>query len=200
MPAATVPTPQYIEYTTNVYPLIGRDKVLVDNFDFNAIDEATANMLIAAGESITLEDLSPYYVTVPALITTTGGSWETLPPQSYDIIYNMFVYQAALQIIGSFDAKNTDEQERTLSLFQKYYASEYNKRLNRLQDLLPNGAYRYQLIGLQTLNNGIPRTPERYARQGRLGAGNYADRQFTNPAINYDNLWGGRRRRGGGYC
>lgn len=200
MPAASVPTPQYIDYATNVYPLIGRDKVLVENLNFNAIDETTANMLIAAGESITLEDLSPYYVTVPALVTTTNGTWDTLPKQTYEIIYNMFVYQAALQIIGSFIAKNTDEEDRTLSYFQRYYTSEYAKRHNRIVDLLPNGSYKYQLLGLQTLQNeGIPRRPKRYAISGAMGVGSYADSQFTNPERNFDTWWGngyGYYRRG----
>lgn len=195
MPAAIVPQPQYIDYQTNVYPLIGRDKVLVDNFDLNAIDTVTANMLLAAGESIALEDLSPYYVTVPALITCKGGTWETLPYQTYTIIYDMFVYQAALQLIGSFIAKNTDEEGRSLSYFQNYYAHEYANRVRRIVDLLPNGDYKYQLIGLQPLNTGIPRIPKRYARSGAMGVGSYADGQFTNPGRNFDTWWGPN-----GYC
>lgn len=190
MAIAPLPEPQYIDYTVNVQPLIGTDKILVSDDDSTAIPTAEANILVAAGESLALEDLSPYYQTVPTLITTTGDDWTTLPPQTYAIIYNMMVYQASLQLIGAFIAKNTDEEGRTLSYFQKYFASEYAKLLNRVTDLLPNGAYRYQLIGLQPLRTGIPRKPRRYSRTGNLGAANYTENQVINPAINFDTFWG----------
>lgn len=189
MPAAPLPTPQYIDYTANILPLIGTDKVLVMDGDSTAIGTAEADVLIAAGESLALEDLSPYYITVPDLITTTGGDWTTLPKWTYNTLYNMMVYQASLQLIGSFIAKNTDEEGRTLSYFQKYFAQQYNILLNRVTDKLPNGSYRYQLIGLQPLATGIPRKPRRYAMSGQLGGPNYVDSQVTNPARNFDIFW-----------
>lgn len=186
---AALPAPQYINYTDNIQPLIGTDKVLVSNTAPNAIPVAEANALIAYGESLALIDLSPYYVTVPALITTSGQDWTHLPAQTYDTIYNMFVYQASLQLIGNFIARNTDEENRTLSYFQKFYASEYAKILNRLIDKLPNGGYRYQLLGLKTFDLGIERRYKRYVNSGNLGAPNYTNRQVTNPAINYSGGW-----------
>lgn len=184
---APVPGPQYIDYTDNILPLIGTDKILVSDILPNAIPTAEANALISDGESIALEDLSPYYVTVPALVTTTGGDWTTLPNFTYTIIYHMMVYQASLQLIGNFIARNTDEVGRTLSYFQKFYADEYNKILSRVRDKLPNGAYRYQLFGLEPLNTGIPRTYRTYCRSGSLGARNYVGRQLTNPQSNFSN-------------
>lgn len=186
---APVPGPQYIDYTDNILPLIGLDKVLVANGDPNAIPTAEANALIAMGESMALEDLSPYYVTVPTLVTTTGGDWTTLPNFTYSVLYHMMVYQAALQLIGNFIARNTDEVGRTLSYFQKFYADEYNKILSRVRDKLPNDAYRYQLFGLKPLNTGIPRTYKRYCIAGTLGTGNYAERQLTNPQRNFSGTW-----------
>ena len=188
MPTATFPTPNYIGIS-NVEPLIG-DKVLFSDSDSTGISTINANMLISAGESMVLEDLSPYYVTNPALITTMGQTWDNLPKYIYSIIYDMFVYRSSLQIIGSFIAKNTDEIGRTLSYFQKYYQSEYNNILNRILDKLPNGSYKFQLVGLQTLNTGIQRKPKRYAQTGNLGADNYTDGQVINPARNFDVFWG----------
>ncbi len=97
----------------------------------------------------------------------------------------MMVYQASLQLIGNFIARNTDEIGRTLSYFQKLYDTEYNKLLSRVRDLLPNGAYRYQLFGLQPLATGIPRTYKTYCRAGSLGAQNYTGNQLTNPQRNF---------------
>lgn len=185
MTAAPLPTPQYIDYTDNIEPLIGTDKILVSNSVSTAIPVAQANILIAAGESLALEDLSPYYVTVPTLITTNQQPWTSLPPQTYSVLYNMMVYQASLQLIGAFIARNTDEDGRTLSYFQNYFTNEYNKILNRILERLPNGSYRYQLIGLEPLNTGISRRPNCYARSGNFGVGNYSDEQVTNPARNY---------------
>ncbi len=202
MTGAPLPTPQYITYADNVEPLIGTDKVLVADDDSTAIPISEANVLVAAGESLALEDLSPYYVTVPNLITTTGGNWTTLPAQTYTILYDMMTYQASLQLIGAFIAKNTDEEGRTLSYFQKYFAAQYNTILSRIADLLPNGSYRYQLIGLQPLCTGIQRKPRRYAATGSLGAVNYTDHQVIDPSRNFDVFWGvngfGRNGRRGG--
>lgn len=187
---APVPVPQYIDYVTNIEPLIGTDKILVSDTDGTGIPTIEANALIAYGESLALEDLSPYYVTDPALITTQGGAWTTLPPYTYNVIYNMFVYQASLQLIGNFIAKNTDEENRTLSYFQKFYSSEYAKILNRLVDKLPNGGYKYILTGLQPLvGGGIERRYNRYVSRGDLGAKNYTNRQLTNPQNNYSGGW-----------
>lgn len=187
---AVLPSPQYIDYTENVLPLIGTDKILVSDSDSTGIPTLEADQLIASGESIVLEDLSPYYVTVPALITTTGGTWENLPAQTYSFIYNMFVYQAAVQLIRAFIERNTDAVH-TLSRYVDYYDMQYARHLNRMVDLLPNGAYKYQLIGLQPLNTGIPRTPASYARTGRIGgANNYVGGQLTNPQRNFANgIW-----------
>ena len=184
---AVFPTPNYIALD-NVEELIG-EKVLFSDSDPNGISTTNANMLIAAGEALALEDLSPFYITVPALITTQGGDWSTLPSYTYSIIYNMFVYRAALEIIGSFIAKNTDA-EHTLSYFQKYYYTQYANLLSRVNELLPNGAYKFPLIGLQVTNTGIPRVPRRYAISGQLGAGNYTSRQLISPSKNFDIQWG----------
>jgi hypothetical protein len=187
---APVPSPQYIDYDTNIKPLIGTDKILVSDTDSTGIPTSQANALIAAGESLALEDLSPYYVTDPALITISGGDWTTLPPYTYNIIYNMFVYQASIQLIGAFIARNTDEEGRTLSFFQKDFATEYAKIINRLVDLLPNGGYKYVLTGLQPLvDGGIKRRYRRSVTSGRLGACNYTDRQLTNPQTNFSGGW-----------
>jgi hypothetical protein len=106
----------------------------------------------------------------------------------------MFVYQAALQLIRAFIERNTD-MKKELAEFIDYYGLEYSKYLNRLMDRLPNGAYRYQLIGLQTLANGIPRTPAKYVRTGSIGQNNaYPDKQMTNPQSNFASQfpWGTR--------
>lgn len=191
---APVPGPQYIDYTDNILLLIGEDKIEVEDNNPTAIPVVEAGALIALGESLALEDLSPYYVTVPELITTTGGDWTTLPNFTYTTIYHMMVYQASLQLIGNFIARNTDERGRTLSYFQNLYADEYNKLLSRVRDLLPNGAYRYQLFGLQPLATGIPRTFETYCRAGSLGAQNYTGNQLTNPQRNFMGGFGSRCR------
>ena len=199
--AAPTPQPIYIDYT-NVQPLVGIDKILVSDLASNAIPVATANQLVADGEAFALEDLSPYYVTVPALITTTGGDWTTLPQFTYNILFNMFVYNAALQLVGNFIARNTDTMGTTLSDFQNFYQKEYNRFLSRVTDTLPNGAYRYQLLGLQPTCQGIPRKPRRYSYSGNLGVGNYTDHQTIDPSQNYDIFWGntfGNTRRGNGW-
>jgi hypothetical protein len=189
MSAAPLPTPNYITYTANVRPLIGTDKILVSDVDSTVIPTAEADQLIASAEGIVLADLSPYFVTVPALITTAGGVWTTLPPQTYSFVYNMFVYQASLQLIRAFIERNTDAR-RELDEFVDYYGLQYSKYLNRLMDRLPNGAYRYQLIGLQTLNSGIPRTPANYVRTGSIGLnGDYPNRQMTNPQSNFSGVF-----------
>ncbi len=187
MAGAPVPMPNYVDYTDNVLPLIGTDKILVSDTDPTGIPTLEANQLIASGESIVLEDLSPYYVTVPALITTSGGDWTTLPPQTYAFVYNMFVYQASVQLIRAFIERNTDAI-RTLKGFVDYFEQQYARHLNRIMDILPNGAYRYQLIGLQPLNTGIQRTPKRYVATGSLGINkDYSGRQLTNPKENFAN-------------
>ena len=190
MANAPLPTPRYISWEANVSPYIGSDKVLVSDSERNAIPLSLANQLVAQAEAYTLEDLSPYFVTVPALITTTGGNWTTLPPQTYNIIYYMFVTQASSKLIGNFIARNTDEEGRTLSYFQNFYEKEYTRYLNRIMELLKNGDYRYQLLGLQPLNTGIQRKPRRYARGGNLGASNYTNEQVIYPQQNFDNFWG----------
>ncbi len=182
---AAVPTPQYITYVDNVLPLIGTDKILVSDTDSTGIPTIEANQLTASGESIVLEDLSPYYITVPALITTSGGVWTTLPAYQYTFLYNMFVYQSALQLIRAFIERNTD-QVRELAGFVDYFDTQYARHLNRLVDLLPNGAYKYQLSALATVNTGIPRTPVRYARSGSIGSYNdYIGNQLTDPQRNF---------------
>ncbi len=184
--SAPLPNPQYIDYTNNVLPLIGTDKILVSDTDSTGIPTLEANQLIASGESIVIADLSPYYITVPALITTTGGLWTTLPAEQYTFLYNMFVYQASLQLIRAFIERNTDAM-RTLGGFVDYYELQYTRLLNRLFDLLPNGAYKYQLSALKTLNTGIPRTPACYAKGGTIGVNrDYAGNQMTNPQRNYN--------------
>ena len=137
--SAPLPTPQYIDYTDNVLPIVGTDKILVSDTDSTGIPTAEADQLIASAESITLADLSPYYITVPALITTTGGLWTTLPAQTYTFIYNMFVYQACVQLIRAFIQRNSDRSQ-TLGYFVDYFELEYTRHLNRIVDLLPNGA------------------------------------------------------------
>jgi hypothetical protein len=193
MAGAPLPLPTYITYADNVQPYIGNDKVLVSDDLPNAIPTALANQLVAEGEALALADIAPYYVTNPALITLEQGDWTTLQatyPATYNILYYMFVVQASLKIIGNFIARNTDMDGRTLSYFQKFYASEYNTYLNRITDQLANGMYRYQLfMGLQTLNTGIPRLPKRYAQSGDLGAGNFTDHQTINPSENFSQLW-----------
>lgn len=187
MAVAPLPTPSYIDYLDNVQPYIGTDKILVSDTDSTAIPTSLANQLVAAGEALALEDLSPYYVTVPELITTTGGDWTTLPNFTYDTLYYMFVIQASLKLIGNFIARNTDEMGRTLSYFQEFYASEYARYLNRITDMLPNGAYRYQLIGLQPVNTGIQRISRNNVRSGTIGAANnYTGNQITNPQTNFN--------------
>lgn len=185
--SAPIPTPNYIALA-NVEELIG-EKVLFSDSDRNAITTSNANMLISAAESVVLRDLAPYYITVPALITLDNGSWETLPASTYNWIYNMFVYQSCLQIIGSFIAKNTD-RDGTLSYFQRYYYTQYDSLKNYIVENLPNGAYKYQLIGLTPLVNGIPRTPARYAATGNMGNCSYTTNQMTNPRINWPSQWG----------
>lgn len=189
MPSAPLPTPQYINYTDNVQPYIGTDKILVADNNSTAIPVSLANQLIATGESLALQDLAPYYVTVPALITIDNLPWTSLPASTYDTIYYMFVIQASMKLIGNFIARNTDTVGTSLSEFQKFYASEYNKYLNRIVDKLPNGSYKYQMIGLKALDTGIPRKPQRYAASGTLGACGYVDRQLTDPAKNYASGW-----------
>jgi len=148
---AIAPKPQYISYEENILPLIGTDKILVVDGNSTAIPYAEADTLIAFGESIALQDLSPYYQTVPTLATIDGRAWTELPSHTYAVVCAMMTYQASLQLVGAFIAKNTDEEGQSLSYFQKYFTSEYNKILNRISDLLPNGSYRYQLIGLRAL-------------------------------------------------
>lgn len=185
MPSAVLPTPQYISYTANILPLIGTDKILVNNVDDTAIPTAEADTLISSGESIALEDLSVYYVTVPALITTAGGTWETLPPQTYTFIYDLFVYQASVQLLRAFIERNTDARHR-LDSFLDYFSEQYAKRFNRLEDKLPNGSYRYQLIGLKMLNSGIPRKPKNYVLSGQIGnANSYVNHRLTNSQLNW---------------
>jgi len=168
-------------------PLVGTDKVLVSDTDSTGIPTAEANQLVASGESIVIADLSPYYVTVPALITTTGNNWTTLPSEQYTFLYNMFVYQASLQLLRAFIERNTDAI-RTLSGFVDYFELQYSRHLNRIVDLLPNGSYKYQFSGLKTLNTGIPRKPVNYALGGSIGSyNNYAGNQLTNPQNNYSN-------------
>ncbi len=194
MPAAPLPTPQYINYDDNIYPLIGRDKVLVDDTDSTAITTTEADALIAQGEAIALEDLSPYYQTVPEIITTTGGAWTdllTTNRYTYNILYNMMTYRASLLLIGAFIAKNTDEEGKTLSYFQKEFATRYDNILKRIVERLPNGGYKYLLNGLQPVTlNGIPRKLKRYAAGVNMGAPSYADHQFLNPRLNWDPLFG----------
>jgi len=191
--AAPLPTPQYIDYIDNILPLISTDKILVADNNSTAIPTAEANQLIAAGEAQCLWDLSPYYVTVPNLVTTTGGLWTTLPYYTYVTLYNMFVWKASVILIRSFIERNTDAQ-RTLSKFVEEYEHNYNETFTRIRNKLPNGSYEYQLIGLQTVNVGIPRIPQQNALSGRIGvSNNYTERQLTNPQNNFNGLfpyWG----------
>jgi hypothetical protein len=192
--SAPLPAPQYIDYTTNVLPYIGTDKILVSDSISTGVPTSLANQLIAEGEALALADIAPYYVTNPALITLTGGTWTTLQdtyPQTYNVLYYMFVVQASLKLIGNFIARNTDQQDTTLSYFQNFYDTEYAKYLNRILDKLSNGSYRYQLFeGLLPLSTGIPRVPVTYARSGSIGgSNNYPGRQMTNPQQNFSGLW-----------
>lgn len=186
---APVPQSQYITLD-NVINYIGSDKVLIADNDSTAIPTALANQLVATGESLALLDISPYYQVYPSLQTVDGKSWTNLPTMTYTTLFNMMVIQSALQIIGNFIARNTDDKDGTLSYYQNFYSSEYAKKLNRITDLLPNGSYRYQLIGLKPLTNGINRKPKKYARSGRIGNNNsYVNNQLTNPQQNYSNVF-----------
>lgn len=190
MATAPTPIPQYIDLDNvkgDLVNLLGDKILFVDDLstDRTAINETLGNELVAMGEAKVLLDLSPYYITDPALITTKAGDWTTLPAYTYNILYKLFVYSACLEIIGNFIARNTDETGRTLSYFQKWYSSEYNSYVNRIIDVLPNGGYKYILTGLQPLNTGIPRTVKTYAISGQLGLGNYSDRQVTNAEKNF---------------
>lgn len=184
-----LPQPQYLTLN-NVIAYIGNDKVLIADNDSTAIPTATATQLVATGEELALFDISPYYQVHPTIQTVSGGDWTTLPKVTYNTLFYMMVIQSALQLIGNFIARNTDEKGSTLSYFQEFYNSEYAKRLNRIVDLLPNGSYRYELIGLKTVNNGINRKPKQYAKAGRIGNNHsYANNQFTNPQQNYANVF-----------
>lgn len=193
MAVAPLPTPNYIDWENNVKPYIGRDKVLVSDANLNAVPLSLANQLIAQAEAFVLEDLSTYFITVPALITTSGGDWTTLPPQTYDIIYYMFVSQAAAKLIGNFIARNTDQEGTTLSYFQNFYEKEYARYLNRIMEHVKNGGYRYQLLGLAPNPLGIKRQYKTYALGGDLGANNYTDSQLTDASKNFDIFWGVNR-------
>jgi hypothetical protein len=196
MMTAPIPTPQYISLaniTGTLVNLLGEKIEFVADSPLplppDAINTTLANELIAVGETNVLMDLSPYYITRPALITTTGGDWTTLSYETYTLLYYWFVSSASLELIGNFIARNTDEENRTLSYFQRFYTSEYNKYFNRIVDLLPNGSYKYQLYDLQASNTGINRIPRRYAIAGQFGTPNYTDSQTINPARNFDLFW-----------
>lgn len=189
MPSAPLPTPQYIDYETNVKPYIGTDKIAVNDTDSTAIPTALADQLIASGEALVLEDLSPYYQTVPNLATEDNLVWTDLPEFTYTTLYYMFVIQSCLKLIGNFIARNTDQKDTTLSYFQNFYINEYNTYLNRIVDKLPNGGYKYNMIGLLPLTAGINRRPQRYVATGALGRASYEGRQLTNPALNFSNAW-----------
>lgn len=189
MAYAPLPESQYIDYEHNVGPYVGTDKIAVNDTQSTAIPTALAAQLIAEGESLAILDLSPYYVTVPTLLTTSGEDWTHLPQATYNSLYYMFVTQAAMKLIGNFIARNTDQEKTSLSYFQNFYASEYNKYLNRLIEKLPNGSYRYQFNGLMPLATGISRSPQVYAIPGSFGANSYADRQVTDPSKNFSSLW-----------
>ena len=44
--SAPLPTPQYIDYTDNVLPIVGTDKILVSDTDSTGIPTAEADQLI----------------------------------------------------------------------------------------------------------------------------------------------------------
>lgn len=195
MTTAPFPQPQYISID-NVSPLLSADKVGI-GAGSNNIPTDTANILIAQGEDFVLQDLSPYYVVEPTLLTMYDEPWTLLPSVTYTYLYKMFTYKACVELLGNFISRNTDMQGKTLSYSQNWYEAEYQKFLNRLDAKLPNGSYKYQLIGLATINDGIPRRVDSYARTGNLGANNYTDNQVTNPQFNYNNI--GYVNRQGGY-
>lgn len=185
---APIPVPQYISLE-NVQPLIGVNLVLFSDTDPDGIDPATANMLISQGEQVALTDLFPYFITEPSIISNTGGDWTTLPYQTYNFIYYMFVSLSASKLIGAFLAKNTDDRSIELSRFEKHYWDEYQSQVTRLRHKLPNGAYSFQLPGIQVNPNGIPRIPRTYMRVGNLGTPDYTDSQVINPSRNFNGLW-----------
>lgn len=186
---APLPQPQYIDWEHNVSLYVGMDKVSVGDMDRTQIPTALVNQLIAAGEQIVLEDLSPYYITSPTLQTINNIPWINLPNYTYTMLYYAFVNQAALKIVGNFLTRNGEDQTEGLTYFHKYYTNEYNQFLNRLHDLLPNGSYRYALEGLAPARGGIPRRPKHYANSGLMGGDSYSDDQVTNASLNFWDAW-----------
>lgn len=179
---APVPTPSYIDWDNNVSPLIGGDKIIVSDDDDTAIPTATAASLIAESESLVLADLSPYYITYPALITEDGQDWTYLPSSTYNFIYFMFVYRSADTLINSFIALNNN-MRKTVNDFSEYFSNQARRFYNRIEYELRNGSFKYDLIGLQKkTSNAIPRSIKSYASVATIGENsNYAARQNTNP-------------------
>lgn len=190
---APLPVPQYISLD-NVLPYLGAGEQGKVSFGIepNDISPELADELICAGENAVLIDLSPYYVTCPALITIEGGDWTTLQttfPYTYNMLYRLFILQASKFIIQNFITRNTDN-DKELGGFEKACERDYKWYLDRILAKLPNGSYRYQLQGLQPLATGIPRTPSQYAIGGNLAGDSYTDNQLVNPQRNFDYWWG----------
>lgn len=183
---------QYINYQ-DVIQYVGADKIEVNDEYRTAIPIETANQLVAQGVSLVIKKLSPFYQTVPEIKTVKGESWLSLRetcPSTYNDLLFMFVYRSCFELVSNYDARNTDEMHNTLSAFQNLYISKYNELMTNLNELLPNGSYKYPFAGLALNTQGILRTPKRYARTGSLGVLNYIDRQATNPQKNFSN-WNG---------
>lgn len=119
---------------------------------------------------------------MPTLITTDEKDWRNFLNLRITLYIICLLYVAVKP--GNFIARNTDNGETNV-IYQHFYIDEYARILHRVTELLLNGAYRYQLLGLLPLVDGIPRKPKTYATSGSLGSGNYAERQLTNPEENF---------------
>lgn len=192
MPSAPLPLPQYIGID-NIQGLIGEDKILISDTEPNAIKIADANVLIANGEAIVVQDLSPYYHTNPTLLTINNEPWTSLPPNTYNQLYQAFVYMAMHELLSNYIERNSkDRNNGELWTFKEEYNTKYTRWLQRILDSVKIGAFRYKLDGLKPLFDGINRTPNRYSSSGRLGKRDYVDHQLTNPQRNFFGYWGRR--------
>ena len=196
-PTAPSPVPLYISIG-NVSPYLSQDKVEIADNVPTAIPTALANELIATGENMVIIKLSPYYITEPMLMTKNGGSWLTLPTTSltYRTLYDLFILQASIQLIGWFIARNSDMKDDTLSYFQNYVEVRKNKFDKFADDLLNSGNYRYNLFPDLKINPiGIKRTVTKYARAINLNDGSYTGGQLTNPQQTFDAYWSKKDNR-----
>lgn len=196
----TSPAPQPInQYITleNIYPMIGKDKVAInDNNSFknNGIPRNEAEMELESGVSMVIMDLEPFYVTDPTIetfnpITGKTGDWLMLlefAPNTYSLLFNAFRWKGASAIIRNFITRNTDS-ENELYGFVAQYDRQYENFVNRLHARLPNGAYKFPLTGLKQKNTGIQRTPKKYVSTGNVGTTDYVKIQQTDPQYNWQN-------------